>query len=1747
MFRKYSFSLAALSLAMNAGAQVIDPYDLVYNPNDGTLAINTDGGPLLNYVIEGGPFFYENHVSAFGLTAPSYKSSTENYLGESYLAPNAVYLDPMPMGSVLPAGLSMLELQTYFTSTAYVYALGQPIATFEIVRLDGGPTATPQNNWLAPTSGDWLDPTAWSLGQAPVGVPHQDVTIAATGYPYTISLDQSLVIRSLTLDSPDARVFADVGTASNALFVTDGVNLRAGVLEINGALATPSISAAPGALLDQATLNNDTVIHGTLEFGRVFGKSITLDDAHLILDAANPNPTLQLDGGIQGSGTITLRRGLSHQNFYITLFSEQTLGDGLHFYSDGGKTSIQGNNLTALSRFTVAGSDDSIALGTTGSDRSLHFAGHAEMQAGRFILGSNRETLTIADSAIFDFQGGALAFNAKTWDMQGRTFRFDQAGTVLDIQPQRVRSGRIEAGPDASVNLSAILEGITLAGAMTLERGNVDSAVGEAVLTLDSADITLVGSLGGYANNAWAIEGVGTIDLQLNPDASPFFGRGTLAIGGDTLIGAGITVRNTLYGSAFTGNATLLNQGTIHVVGPNAELDIDPANFRNEGTLIAEDGATLIIAGSYQLADLGQMQIVGEDSEIVLRGEVDNAGNVFDLAALSAPVRVEGAGIFGGTVVANPATPGVWTSVGLHDTKLQGDLVIDSSISGSGIGVYSSIELIDGATIRIGAPGSVRSSNFNVRDSNALSITGEGRVVFNATSLFNIYNAQSLTIGPDVTLEHQSGQLSINKNSNPVIQLDGGLISTADHGKVFVYADLVNNGTVSIANGTTLSIPQAEFYNAGTLHADGEDTFVSIYHYTPQPGGIVSVSSGATVELADITGLGNYALDGGNLWLHLGTINQYAQLTDIGSITTTGEGGSVRLSGWIDVGDQDFDVATLLPERVTLGSTVLRGGRYIASDGDPIEVVDDLWLNGASVESDIDFRGALIFDAVDARDIYIHALNGPDNKYQSNTNNDLRIAKSLGPTVFENVRLAADLFRDYQASTIQPDLILRGTLSVDTGYSIRMQHARYVYEGDFTFQAGELYVTNSPSQVSRFGGAPGDAFTLGAQASILMSGGTLELGGAEQDVTIHGTLQDTRTTGPLRIVADHFRMTGSADFTWADLDIQASRVDLEGAILSNKTVTLNAPIAVNTGQIIVRRTLDLSGAEDFENLGLIASDLQRNAQVIGGVVRHAGLIQALDTSTLTIQTLVGEGGALSAQGGTLRAAQTSGELGTVQAIAGGRVELDGRYRLQQALVTAGGHLTLAGEPDITQFATVIDGRIDLPDSPGLLADVFVYDGLVGLSATATLTQALPALVTTSAGLALMPGGELDLEGLPYLSHPLVLEGGTVRDGAVRYGPAIEAFSGAIVRVAIENRSISIDPAGMLELKQSTLDNVAISGGPAIVTGPSSYTRLTASADIDVMPGTTLTLLSGNTIDGVLRVTDGSPEPADPSTTLNLAEDPVLFGTGVVLFDNNHPQGASLTLDSNARLDAALRFASTNASPTRITGPQHTLTLNRELDLADLHTDIDAKLRLLIINQGVILGGAGQLQLQGDLRTATGSSILFKPSTPVVPSTRINVQGEADLRSNIVIDFTGLDPSAQGQQGVYHLLHADTLIDNLGDVNAIGIAEPLVWQVQRDAYSLFVVIITPGDTDADGDVDDSDLATAFTNYTGPAGPNSATRLITQGDADGDGDVDDSDLGTIFAGYTQSLNTAAVPEPTTGALFALFALGFRRRRA
>ena len=205
--------------------------------------------------------------------------------------------------------------------------------------------------------------------------------------------------------------------------------------------------------------------------------------------------------------------------------------------------------------------------------------------------------------------------------------------------------------------------------------------------------------------------------------------------------------------------------------------------------------------------------------------------------------------------------------------------------------------------------------------------------------------------------------------------------------------------------------------------------------------------------------------------------------------------------------------------------------------------------------------------------------------------------------------------------------------------------------------------------------------------------------------------------------------------------------------------------------------------------------------------------------------------------------------------------------------------------------------------------------------------------------------------------------------------------------------------------------------------------------------------------------------------------------------------------------------------------------------------------------------------EGDIATPTGGVGGPEPADYVAPLYDY-LHGSGDFAGNSVtggVLYRGPVSELQGKYvfgdyisdnlWAFDPADPDGTVQRLNDLIAGGAAidDPVAF-AEDAAGNLYIVDLAgeiflisavpiPGDTDGDGDVDDSDLGTTLANYTGPIGA-AGGKSPAQGDTDNDGDVDDSDLGTALTNYTGPI--APVPEPASIALLSAAGLLLARRR-
>ena len=208
---------------------------------------------------------------------------------------------------------------------------------------------------------------------------------------------------------------------------------------------------------------------------------------------------------------------------------------------------------------------------------------------------------------------------------------------------------------------------------------------------------------------------------------------------------------------------------------------------------------------------------------------------------------------------------------------------------------------------------------------------------------------------------------------------------------------------------------------------------------------------------------------------------------------------------------------------------------------------------------------------------------------------------------------------------------------------------------------------------------------------------------------------------------------------------------------------------------------------------------------------------------------------------------------------------------------------------------------------------------------------------------------------------------------------------------------------------------------------------------------------------------------------------------------------------------------------------------------------------LLQKGGVLAPGSspGEVTIEGDYfldsdEEAGVLEIEIGGTVAVAEYDKINVIGDVNLtggalRVLLYGDFT----PARGDSFDF-MDWTGSLNGNYSKLELPSLGSSMTWNTAGLLAKGQLSVVMPGDTDGDGDVDDSDLGTVLANYTGPIG-SAGGKFALDGDTDFDGDVDDSDLGSVLANYSGPIAPVSVPEPATvGLLLTSLLLASTRRR-
>ena len=417
--------------------------------------------------------------------------------------------------------------------------------------------------------------------------------------------------------------------------------------------------------------------------------------------------------------------------------------------------------------------------------------------------------------------------------------------------------------PSSQVTFAGgVLDGVTYEGTLDLTQPS-SSVIVENGLTATGADGTGPGTIDVGDPSTLTFDDTQTIDdatINLAGDGATIVQNTTAAAytasGAQTLtFGANLTIdatgSNASIVSAGSPGGTIVNGGTIDV--ESGSLTIDPANFINDGAISVTGGALTLngnwtnTAGSINVSSGGTVNLQGDvpaaalgsiantGGTVALEGTVDGGtvdGGAFDLTFSGATLQNV---TYEGTLDLTPSSSSLTIVGGLTATGSNGTGSGEADLGPGSALTFDDTQTFDNATIKLEGVGSSL-----VQVTTALAYVSSG--------------AQTLTFGPNVTVDSTSGNASI--------------LSSGGYG-----GTVVSEGTIDVKSGT-LTIDPASFANDGTIDVTGGAALYLQGVWT-NAGGKIAASGGGAVFLEgafQVSALGDIVNAGGSVTLQ-GTID----------------------------------------------------------------------------------------------------------------------------------------------------------------------------------------------------------------------------------------------------------------------------------------------------------------------------------------------------------------------------------------------------------------------------------------------------------------------------------------------------------------------------------------------------------------------------------------------------------------------------------------------------------------------------------------------------------------------------------------------------------------------------------------------------------------------------------------------------------------------------------------------------------
>jgi len=681
-------------------------------------------------------------------------------------------------------------------------------------------------NWFSETSGNWTAASLWSTNPnypnngTPSGTNYAAVISATGGTPYTVTLDSTITLDTLSIGSSDATLEL-LGTAANDTALQINTSMTNG----GDLLLSDDGSGTAPALYGSGTLTNSS--SGTLEAaaGGGGGRVIALPVDNQGTVTIDPGVTLSLEstaftqesgGAINGGGTMSLMGGVLNLNATLNPSADLSF---LAETVDGPGTLINSQTLTSGDGANFNASLDNRGTATVTSLTYLHSASQNENGATLNVEGTSTSgtanlslSSTLTNDGTINLTDDGTANDAEITANGGTPQVTNNSDGTIAVHSSGGGSRAISGVPLANQGTLTIDPSATLAFSQaTLTEEGTGIINGGGTLSLSSSTLTLKQSFDDSGVtlkfSGTTVNGTGTL---VNA------GGQTLNLGTGNTFDAGITNNGTAtlpggaeyFNGAITNNqsATLTIEGTSGNGTGNFYLS---STLSNSGTIeLTDDGGG---AGANIEVGSGTPQITNNSSGTLEATKAGGGQRVLAVPLVNNGTLVvqSGASLVASSTITNSGT--IWLQGG--SLSLSRPLNIgDGTLEGSGT-IYGPVNLAsDPSTLLFNLDGTTEGTQYN-----------------------------SLTVNGPLAL---AGDLSV--------ALAAGFTPTPGDTFTVVNCDYLSGAFLNVASGDRLTIG-----NGGSFEVDygsgayADDVVLSNYQApVPEPASISLIGVGGIMLMS---------------------------------------------------------------------------------------------------------------------------------------------------------------------------------------------------------------------------------------------------------------------------------------------------------------------------------------------------------------------------------------------------------------------------------------------------------------------------------------------------------------------------------------------------------------------------------------------------------------------------------------------------------------------------------------------------------------------------------------------------------------------------------------------------------------------------------------------------------------------------------------------------------------------------------